>query len=245
MVSKKVGNCDKWVDDKHTDYPPSFCFIGNPFIYNCINNHPYFKGGNQYSNDNNNWQPHIQVQYMVSIHACIVIAARAAGPGPSSGRRAGERLAAVLPGAVWTVAQLRAFLATARQHRLFAFFHVAAYTGARRGGLLNLRWTDIDLGAKKITVTGSTAVPVTAVLYIGAEALDPRGTDQVVTNTATALRLLPTASAHSSQLICRVRCRGRWLPEPAASPVRSVYICVSMGECSGCCGCVQCSRRVT
>ena len=29
-------------------------------------------------------------------------------------------------GTVWTVAQLRAFLATARQHRLFACFHVAA-----------------------------------------------------------------------------------------------------------------------
>ncbi len=42
------------------------------------------------------------------------------------------------PGTVWNVAQLRAFLATARQHRLFAFFHVAAYTGARRGELLNL-----------------------------------------------------------------------------------------------------------
>jgi integrase len=62
------------------------------------------------------------------------------------------------PGTVWTVAQLRAFLATARQHRLFAFFHAAAYTGARRGELLNLRWTDIDLDAKKITITGSTAV---------------------------------------------------------------------------------------
>jgi hypothetical protein len=54
--------------------------------------------------------------------------------------------------------QLRAFLATARQHRLFAFFHVAAYTGARRGELLNLRWQDIDLDGKKITITGSTAV---------------------------------------------------------------------------------------
>jgi integrase len=62
------------------------------------------------------------------------------------------------PGTVWTVTQLRAFLATARQHRLFAFFHAAAYTGARRGELLNLRWTDIDLDAKKITITGSTAV---------------------------------------------------------------------------------------
>ena len=62
------------------------------------------------------------------------------------------------PGTVWTVAQLRAFLDMARQHRLFAFFHVAAYTGARRGELLNLRWHDVDLDGKKITITGSTAV---------------------------------------------------------------------------------------
>jgi integrase len=68
------------------------------------------------------------------------------------------RLQTQEPGTVWTAAQLGAFLATARQHRLFAFFHVAAYTGVGRGELLNLRWTDIDLDAKKITITGSTAV---------------------------------------------------------------------------------------
>ena len=62
------------------------------------------------------------------------------------------------PGTVWTVAQLRAFLTSAKQHRLGAFFHVAAYTGARRGELLNLRWADIDLDAKRVTVAGSTAV---------------------------------------------------------------------------------------
>jgi hypothetical protein len=43
-------------------------------------------------------------------------------------------------------------------------------------------------------------LPVTAVLYVGAEALDPRGTDQVVTSTAVGLKLLPIAAAHSSQL---------------------------------------------
>jgi integrase len=62
------------------------------------------------------------------------------------------------PGTVWTIAQLRAFLATAQQHRLFAFFQVAAYTGARRGELLNLRWKDVDLDGRTITITGSTAV---------------------------------------------------------------------------------------
>jgi integrase len=61
-------------------------------------------------------------------------------------------------GTVWTVVQLRAFLDTAAHHRLGAFFHVAAYTGARRGELLNLRWPDVDLAAKRITITGSTAV---------------------------------------------------------------------------------------
>jgi hypothetical protein len=43
-------------------------------------------------------------------------------------------------------------------------------------------------------------LPVTAVLYISCEALDPRGTDQVITTTATAFKLLPIAAAHSSQL---------------------------------------------
>jgi hypothetical protein len=43
-------------------------------------------------------------------------------------------------------------------------------------------------------------LPITAALYVGAEALDPKGTDQVVTNTAAALHLLPIAAAHSSQL---------------------------------------------
>ena len=62
------------------------------------------------------------------------------------------------PGTLWTIAQLRTFLAPTQQHRLFAFFHVAAYTGARRGELLNLQWQDIDLDVKKITITGSTAV---------------------------------------------------------------------------------------
>ena len=43
-------------------------------------------------------------------------------------------------------------------------------------------------------------LPVTAALYVAAEALDPKGTDQVVTSTAVAFKLLPIAAAHSSQL---------------------------------------------
>jgi hypothetical protein len=43
-------------------------------------------------------------------------------------------------------------------------------------------------------------LPATAALYVGAEALDPRGTDKVVTTTAVAFRLLPIAADHSAQL---------------------------------------------
>ena len=43
-------------------------------------------------------------------------------------------------------------------------------------------------------------LPVTAVLYIGGEALSPKGTDQLITSTATALKVLPIAARHSAQL---------------------------------------------
>ena len=44
------------------------------------------------------------------------------------------------------------------------------------------------------------ALPLTAALYIGAEGLNPRGTDRVVTTTAIAMKVLPIAAKHSAQL---------------------------------------------
>jgi integrase len=41
---------------------------------------------------------------------------------------------------------------------LFAFYHLAAYTGARRGELLNLRWRDVDLVSAEVHINGSAAV---------------------------------------------------------------------------------------
>ena len=62
------------------------------------------------------------------------------------------------PGRVWTIEQLDLFLTTARSHRLYAFYRLAAYTGARRGELLYLRWQAVDLDAAEVTFGGSTAV---------------------------------------------------------------------------------------
>ena len=43
-------------------------------------------------------------------------------------------------------------------------------------------------------------LPIAAVLYISAEALSPKGTDQVITTTATALKVLPIAARHPAQV---------------------------------------------
>ena len=44
------------------------------------------------------------------------------------------------------------------------------------------------------------ALPLTAALYLGAEGLNPRGTDRIVTTTAVALKVLPLAARHSTRL---------------------------------------------
>jgi integrase len=58
---------------------------------------------------------------------------------------------------VFTPDQLRTFLTCAREHRLGAFFHLAAYTGARRGEILHLRWRDAGLDSYQLAIRGSRA----------------------------------------------------------------------------------------
>jgi len=55
-------------------------------------------------------------------------------------------------------AQLRTFLDAASPHRLSAFFRVAAYSGARRGELCNLRWADVDWNGPSLGIKGSVGV---------------------------------------------------------------------------------------
>jgi len=52
----------------------------------------------------------------------------------------------------WEIDQLRTFLDAVRGHRLHPAFHLAAYTGMRRGEVLGLRWCDLDLEAHRLSV---------------------------------------------------------------------------------------------
>jgi integrase len=52
----------------------------------------------------------------------------------------------------WTHSELNAFLGKAESHRLFAFFRLSAFTGARRSELLGLKWSDLDLESKRVSI---------------------------------------------------------------------------------------------
>jgi integrase len=55
---------------------------------------------------------------------------------------------------VWTAGQTAEFLRRVRGHRLYALFHLVALRGLRRGEAAGLRWSDLDLDAGTLTVSG-------------------------------------------------------------------------------------------
>jgi integrase len=59
---------------------------------------------------------------------------------------------------VWDLAQLRRFLAHVAEDRLYAAWIVAATTGVRRGELLGLRWSDVDLDGGRVRITQALVV---------------------------------------------------------------------------------------
>ncbi|MBI5738845.1 MAG: site-specific integrase [Mycolicibacterium neoaurum] len=56
------------------------------------------------------------------------------------------------PMKVWTAEQLREFLDGIRDHRLHPAIYLAANTGMRRGEILGIRWEDIDVHDKRLSV---------------------------------------------------------------------------------------------
>jgi len=55
---------------------------------------------------------------------------------------------------VWTAGQTADFLAQVRGHRLYALFHLVALRGLRRGEAAGLQWSDLELDAGTLTVSG-------------------------------------------------------------------------------------------
>jgi integrase len=70
-------------------------------------------------------------------------------------RKTGEAPSPVM---VWTPAQLGAFLDAAMDDRLYAFFHLIAHHGLRRGEGVGQAWDDVDYDALEIHVTSEIVV---------------------------------------------------------------------------------------
>lgn len=70
-------------------------------------------------------------------------------------RETGEKPSPVM---VWTPAQIGAFLDHAEPDRLYAFFHLIAFRGLRRGEGVGQDWVNIDLDAQTLTVAKEIVV---------------------------------------------------------------------------------------
>jgi integrase len=86
---------------------------------------------------------------------------------------------------------LSSFLDHAEQHRLGAFYVLAAHTGARRGELLAVRWKDVDLVERRLWIRGSVSI----IAGQRVEGPPKSGRQRSVTLDATAVERLRRHSA--------------------------------------------------
>src|SRR3954464_1233801 len=95
----------------------------------------------------------------------------------------------------WTREDVAEFLSARRQHRLYAAFVVLATTGARRGEILGLRWSDIDLGAGRLHIRRSLICVTHAPQYSATKTMRSRRAVAVDPATVAALRAHRVAQA--------------------------------------------------
>lgn len=149
------------------------------------------------------------VQYVHSIlrkaFADAVLVDRILPSNPAATAKRPRKTLAVKGSGVWDAEQLAAFLGSARGHRLSAFFHVAAYTGARRGELLHLRWSDVDLGpAPSVRIRGTVSV----VDGVRVEGTTKGGRERVVSIDPGTVRVLAEHRARQDE--DRLRAEASW-----------------------------------
>jgi integrase len=90
---------------------------------------------------------------------------------------------------VWEPEHVREFLQRSARHRLGPLFEVAVLTGLRRGELCGLRWADVDLTIRKISVRRSRVSVRGKVL------------EQATTKTRAGLRTVPLSDAAVGALL--------------------------------------------
>jgi integrase len=93
------------------------------------------------------------------------------------------------PVRVWEPDDVRTFLQRAAQHRLGPLFEIAVLSGLRRGELTALRWSDVDLAKRKVSVRHSRVT------------IDGRISEQQTTKTKAGLRTVPLSDVAVASLL--------------------------------------------
>lgn len=94
---------------------------------------------------------------------------------------------------VWDVEQLRRFLDQVRGDRLEAVWELMATTGMRRGEVVGLRWSDVDLSGGRISVVQTHVFVGRRVIVSEPKTLKGRRSIALGTSTVSALRQLRRA----------------------------------------------------
>lgn len=105
----------------------------------------------------------------------------------------------------WNITELGQFLTVAKLHRLYFYFHLSAYTGARRGELCALRWSDFD--GNSITINKSRTKAGNEVVELNSTKGGTNGQRRVVLDPET----VEAFNAHrKGQLIERMALGSAW-----------------------------------
>ncbi|MFD9221471.1 tyrosine recombinase XerC [Streptomyces sp. NPDC060064] len=100
-------------------------------------------------------------------------------------RETGEKPSPVM---VWTPAQLGAFLDAADGHRLYAFFHLVAHHGLRRGEGVGQAWADISFETRQLTVAKEITVDGWKPIETQPKTADSAGTIRIDKGTVVELQ---------------------------------------------------------
>jgi integrase len=88
----------------------------------------------------------------------------------------------------WSGEQLGRFLESVRQERLYAMWLVLATSGARRGEVLGLRWTDVNLESGRVQIARSANMVDHKITFAAPKTEKSRRTISLDPTTIAALR---------------------------------------------------------
>lgn len=112
----------------------------------------------------------------------------------------------------WTADQMRRFLDSQREHRLYGLWVVYATTGMRRGEALALRWSDVDLDSRRASVVRSISRVDNRVVLSGTKT----GKSRVVDLDEATVAVLRSHKVRQAQE--RLRLGPRWVDQDLVFP---------------------------